>query len=222
MKVFKNDRLIPHLLSGCILSLLPLTAAAAIFTTNLEVPDQVDPALTTTVINNGLSADFTGGTIDKIGVGALYHSGSKSWMVSPNGDTAPLATGPSTGTGTITLSEPATRIQVFGKNEAGVTVAEVRLFDTNSMMIGSATSLTDTTWTDIDVTRIQGETLIASIQLVVLSGSSTGMAVLDDLTFDNGVASPGGGGGSGSMTLFQYISLLLLTVLRAIKSRTRL
>lgn len=213
-----NHRLQHSILLSLILVLYPVAVFSDTFTTDFEaVPDQVDPTTTSTVTNNGLSADFTGGTIDTIGVGALYSSGVKSWMVAPAGDTAPLATAVSTGTGTITLSDVAENVQVSGRNESSATVAEVRLIDENGMMINSAISLTDTAWTDIDVSRLQGQSMITSIQLVILSGSGTGMAALDDLSYETplpATAPPTISSSSGSMSMVLLFAVLMLMMLR--------
>lgn len=89
-----------------ICSLLSPATYAADFTTNFESTN-FNTVQDFTVTNNGLSASFSGGTSFTIGNGALYHSGTKSWMLDPAGTTN---RGTSTGVGTITFSSHATFI----------------------------------------------------------------------------------------------------------------
>ena len=104
-------------------------------------------------------------------------------MVVPCGDTALLATGVSTGIGTIALSAGADSILVSGRTDMATTVAEVRVFDTAAMLISGPTTLNNMMWTDVSVTRMMGQSRIGSIQLIVTSTMGTGMAALDDLSY---------------------------------------
>ncbi len=191
-------------ISGSLIFLLTFSApgfAVDFFTDFEDVDDQTDPTTNTVVSDNGLNADFTGGTIDFLGIGALYSSGQKSWMVQPMGDMTNGSTGISSGTGVITFSQGAVCVNVFGRNENGVTVAEVRIKDTGGNLIESAIALNDSSFTEITKSRTMGQTLIGSVELILLSGTGTGMAALDDVFFSTddllcGQSSSSGGGSS--------------------------
>ena len=223
-----------HFLILLICSSISFYSHAASFSTSLEsVPDQVDPTLTTTVVNGGLSADFTGGTIDQIGDLSLYFVGLKSWMVAPSGEAIIPQTVLGNGTGTITLSADAFTVRVQGRNQSLNTVAEVRLLDSSDMMIGAPIMLTNSVWTDINVTRIQGDTLIRKVQLIVSSGTGMGMAALDNLCFQTTISTPsacsgsgssggstgGSSGGAANIYLLQLMIALLLTIRKNITKK---
>ena len=212
--------------------IFPVCVSAVDFFTDLEsVADQTDPSLTTVVNSNGVSANFTGGTIDFLDIAALYSSGKKSWMVAPLGDSDPPATGVSTGTGVITFSQGATCVSVFGRNEMAGTMAEVRVKDVMGGLIESEVFLTNTNFIEVTKSRILGQELIGSVELVVTSGTSTGMAALDDIAYSTdsqscGAPASSGGGSSGgssssSVDLYLLLMMLVLTVYLRRKGITR-
>lgn len=208
-----------HLLTLLAISLIPINSFAdsGAFTTTFEsVPDQVDPTGTTTITDNSHSADLTGGTIDQIGVGDLYFSGVKSWMVAPAGEAVLPQTVAGNGTGIIILSEDATSVSVQGRNQSATTVAEVRLLDTSDVMIGAPTQLTNSAWTEINITRITGESLIRKIQLIVSSGPGNGMAALDDLSYQTIVASAPTGTSNNSSSSSGSTNIIVLQIMFAL------
>ena len=211
----------PYLLVG-LLFFIPLSSPfAATFSHDFESVN-INSVSDFRLENNGLSADFGGGTAFTIGNSALYRSGVSSWMIDPAGGSP---RGTSSGTGTITLSTPAERITFYIRNASAQTVANATVLDVDGNVVNE-TSANSTTWTEVDITVIEGEALLDSV--VVTNSGSTGMIALDDFEFttpaseetpveDEEEATPTGGfsgGGGGFLSVWWFGGFIGLFVLR--------
>lgn len=160
-----------------ILPLLAPATYAANFTTNFESTN-FNTVQDFTVTNNGLSATFSGGTSFTIGNGALYHSGTKSWMLDPAGTTN---RGTSTGVGTITFSSHATSLDFYIRTSNSSSTGQVQIIDSTEAVIEDITStIINGSWLHIEKTLNEGDALMAS---VTVSAFGSNMLAIDDLSF---------------------------------------
>ena len=180
-----------------IMLLLPSITQAADFTTNFESTN-FNSVQDFTVTNNGLSATFSGGTSFTIGNGALYHSGTKSWMLDPAGTTS---RGTSTGLGTITFSSEATSLDFFIRTSNSNSTGQLQIVDSTGAIIEDITSaIVNGGWLHIEKTLNEGDALMTSVTVRAFGNT---MLAIDDLSFstDAITSTPandeGGGGGIG-------------------------
>jgi len=179
-----------------ILPLLPPITQAADFTTNFESTN-FNSVQDFTVTNNGLSATFSGGTSFTIGNGALYHSGTKSWMLDPAGTTS---RGTSTGVGTITFSSEATSLDFFIRTSNSNSTGQVQIVDSTGAIIEDITStIVNGSWLHIEKTLNEGDALMASVTVRAFGNN---MLAIDDLSFSTDTipasdSNDNGGGGNG-------------------------
>ncbi len=115
-----------------------------------------------------LTVTFTGGEAKSIDNLALYHTGTHAFMVSAGG------------TGTITFETPAQEINLFLRDESSSVGGVLTVFDTDGIEIDSFAS-TNSSWTEVSITRDQGATPIGSITLV--HNGASGHTVIDDFSF---------------------------------------
>ena len=169
---------------------LGLSAAATAddFITDFDSQSDVNPAGTFTVTDGALNVRFEGGTVFTAGVGALYRSGAKSWMVDPEGVRN------STGTANAILSEGAARVTLYGRTQSGAVTARVRVLDEADVVIQD-TNLTSADWTEITVNRGSGQSLIGTVRVENMSGGTTNdlMAAIEDFEFSTDAAGLGDG-----------------------------
>ena len=159
------------------LTLIPLSGHAADFTTNFESTN-FNTVQDFTVTNNSLSATFSGGTSFTIGNGALYHSGTKSWMLDPAGTTS---RGTSTGVGTITFSTQATSLDFYIRTSNSSSTGQVQIIDNTDAVIEDITStIVNGSWLHIEKTLNAGDPLMTSI---TVSAFGNNMLAIDDLSF---------------------------------------
>ena len=193
--LYKVNRLLWLLL---FLPLLPSITQAADFTTNFESTN-FNSVQNFTVTNNGLSATFSGGTSFTIGNGALYHSGTKSWMLDPAGTTS---RGTSTGVGTITFSSEATSLDFFIRTSNSNSTGQVQIVDSTGAIIEDITSaIVNGGWLHIEKTLNEGDALMTSVTVRAFGNN---MLAIDDLSFstdaitntDSNDIGDGGNGGS--------------------------
>ncbi len=178
--------------------MLPLTTQAADFTTNFESTN-FNSVQDFTVTNNGLSATFSGGTSFTIGNGALYHSGTKSWMLDPAGTTS---RGTSTGVGTITLSSEATSLDFFIRTSNSNSTGQVQIVDSTGAIIEDITStIVNGSWLHIEKSLNEGDALMVSVTVRAFGNN---MLAIDDLSYstdaivtDSDDNDAGNGGGIG-------------------------
>ncbi len=160
-----------------ILSILSPLTYGADFTTNFESTN-FNTVQDFTVANNSLSATFSGGTSFTIGNGALYHSGTKSWMLDPAGTTS---RGTSTGVGTITFSNEATSLDFYIRTSNSSSTGQVQIIDSTDAVIEDITStIVNGSWLHIEKTLNAGDPLMTS---VTVSAFGNNMLAIDDLSF---------------------------------------
>lgn len=199
------------------LLLLAQQASAVTYSENF---DSLNHSTITTfnTTNNGLSATYEGGTAFTAGVGVLYRSGTKSWMVDVVG------IGGSTGQGTVTFSVGAKSIKLYFRNQSNQTTSTLQVRDEFGAAIQDFTGIT-TDWREVAVLRNDGDPLIKTI--VLNNSGSVGMVAVDDLNYspDQDItgmqtsnSGSGSGGGGGSLGLW-LIGLLISIFLAANKYR---
>ena len=94
-------------------------------------------------------------------------------------------------------------------------IAEVRFYDTEDTIFRAPIQLTNSGWTEVNETRITGESLIRKIQLVVSSGAGNRMAALVDFGYQATTASvtpgptPNNSTSSSSATSIAILSFML-------------
>ena len=121
-------------------------------------------------------ATFSNGVAERRGIGALYHSGNNAWHVDGTGSV-----------GTVTFETPPSRVHYFMRYGSSSVAAVTRVFDVDGVEIFSTTGSTSS-WTEIDVSRTGGQTLIGS---VTLENAGAGTSVFDDFEFTVTTAEPG-------------------------------
>lgn len=172
-------------LCGVFLAYQP--AFAVDFSNNFEGLN-VTTVRTFSLTSGDITATFSGGTAFTIGNGALYHSGSKSWMVEPAGTNS---RGTHTGSGTISFDTSLSQISFWVRSESGPALgiyggeesvlATVTLLDIdgNVAQDSTTTTIVSQAWTQVDFTISEGA---RALQTIILEVSGEGMAALDDLS----------------------------------------
>ncbi len=129
----------------------------------------------------------------RAGIGSLYNTGSKSWMVDPD------TVRGSDGTAVATLSEGATQLTLFGRNQGPGVISRVQVLDDGGAMIQEF-NLTHLNWTRIEVTRNSGDPLIGSVQVENMSGGTMNdlMVAIDDFSYSTDPVGTGGSGTGGT------------------------
>ncbi len=117
------------------------------------------------------SVTFTGGFTQTQGIFSLYHSGTKSFMVT-QGNTA-----------TITFETPAASMTLWLIDQSNTSVLTV--FDQNSQVIGTFNATTS--FVLVNIVPGCGQ----SVGSMTLRNNGSGMAVIDDFGFTAGQASSG-------------------------------
>jgi len=160
-----------------LLCILSLKSFSADFTTDFENTN-FNTVQTFSIINSGLSASFSGGTSFTIGNGALYHSGTKSWMIDPAGTTS---RGTSSGSGTITLPDKVEQIDFYIRTSNSNSTGQVQIIDASDAVIENITStIVNGSWLHIDKQIATGSPAIKSI---VVNAFGSNMLAIDDLSF---------------------------------------
>ncbi len=160
-----------------LLCILSLKSFSADFTTDFENTN-FNTVQTFSIINSGLSASFSGGTSFTIGNGALYHSGTKSWMIDPAGTTS---RGTSSGSGTITLPDKVEQIDFYIRTSNSNSTGQVQIIDASDAVIEDITStIVNGSWLHIDKQIATGSPAIKSI---VVNAFGSNMLAIDDLSF---------------------------------------
>ena len=124
-----------------------------------------------TLFSSPNSVTFTGGFTQTQGILSLYHSGTKSFMVT-QGNTA-----------TITFETPAASMTLWLIDQSNTSVLTV--FDQNSQVIGTFNATTS--FVQVNVSPGCGQ----SVGSMTLRNNGSGMAVIDDFAFTAGQASSG-------------------------------
>ncbi|MBL4797012.1 MAG: hypothetical protein JKY50_06340 [Oleispira sp.] len=159
------------------LSIFSIYAHSANFCTNFESTN-FSTIQTFSITSSALTASFAGGTSFTIGNGALYHSGTKSWMIDPAGTTS---RGTSSGVGTITLPTDTRQIDFYIRTSNANSTAQVQIIDTSDAVIEDITStIISDSWLHIETQVTEGSPAIHSV-LVNAFGSN--MLAIDDLSF---------------------------------------
>lgn len=141
---------------------MPAQAHLEFFFTSFEFDD----AGTFSVGETPLTATFTGGEAQRIGVGAYYKTGSHSWHV------------PNAGTSVVTFETPADQVDFWVRDTVGAAASTFRVYDTSNILLreGSGTQAFD----NIIVTRGGGQSRIARVEFESAGGGDT---VVDDFSF---------------------------------------
>jgi len=200
----------------CIFS---LNSYSANFTTNFESTN-FNTIQTFSINSSGLSASFSGGTSFTIGNGALYHSGTKSWMIDPAGTTS---RGTSSGSGTITLPDEVEHIDFYIRTSNSSSTGQVQIIDASDAVIEDITStIVNGSWLHIEKQITTGSPAIKSI-LVNAFGSN--MLAIDDLSFstpasaqdetnDTNTASTASSSSGGSLFYLAFLIIMLNILIR--------
>ena len=124
-----------------------------------------------------LTATFSGGSAQVIGIGAYYKSGTHSWHV-PNG-----------GMSTVTFETAAATVDFWFRDTAGAASSSYRIIDTSDAVIGSGNGTQS--FVNVDLTRTGDQTRIARVEFDSAGGGDT---VVDDFSFaGSGETVPPGG-----------------------------
>ena len=159
------------------LSIFSIYAHSANFSTNFESTN-FSTIQTFSITSSGLTASFAGGTSFTIGNGALYHSGTKSWMIDPAGTTS---RGTSSGSGTITLPTDTRQIDFYIRTSNANSTAQVQVIDTSDAVIEDITStIISDSWLHIETQVIEGS---PAIQSILVNAFGSNMLAIDDLSF---------------------------------------
>lgn len=199
------------------LSFIPLHVGASCALPSLSTgfEDRSDTAITEFTIE-GLyhSATFAGGLANIPSPVYLASGGEKAWQVySTNHATAP----DSTGSGTITLTPPATRLQFYARAAPDV-IARIQALDTGNNVVLER-NVETTGHSVIEYHNNGSELPIEEIQLIIDGGS--GQAAIDDFYFHGVTEIPPCndtiGYGSGSLNILILFVLCLRLLYRSLK-----
>lgn len=169
-----------------LLYLTCVSSHAANFSSNFESTN-FSTIQTFTITSGGLTASFTGGTSFTIGNGALYHSGTKSWMIDPAGSTN---RGISTGTGSINLPDDVERIDFYIRTSNANSTGQVQIIDSSDAIIEDITSsIVSNSWLHIEKQITTGSPAIKS---VIVNAFGSDMLAIDDLSFSTPLSSENG------------------------------
>ncbi|PCJ31053.1 MAG: hypothetical protein COA99_17520, partial [Moraxellaceae bacterium] len=190
MSKLRYTSLIPHLIVSFLLA--PSLAFSATLSDGFENTN-VTTVASFDIVEDGITATFTGGTAFTIGDASLYHTGAKSWMIEPAG-TNGRGTHPGTGTATFDTDIESISLWVIAdSNQITVTVA---LLDGNDIAVENFTPFTtvSTTWQQVDFTLTTGSPAIRKVTVEVMG---TGMLAIDDLIISTADSGGDTGGDSG-------------------------
>lgn len=140
----------------------PGRAHVEFFTTSFEFDDSGTFSIGTAP----LTATFSGGAAQRIGVGAYYHSGTHSWHV------------PTGGTSVVTFETPADQVDFWFRDTAGAAASSYQIFDSSGIVIGSGTGTQS--FVNIVLTRNGSQTRIGRVEFSSAGGGDT---VVDDFDY---------------------------------------
>lgn len=149
-------------------------AAADTVSTSFET----EPPGDFTIGTSPITAQFRNGNAMTVGNPALYQSGTHSWHVSAGV------------TGVIEFETPASEVDFWFRDAAGGGPSVARVIDVNDAVVSQTTG--SQSFQNVTVTRAQGETLIARVELEHQGAAGAADVVMDDFTF---TAEAGGMGG---------------------------
>lgn len=113
-----------------------------------------------------LTASFSGGAAQTVGVGAYYHSGAFSWHV------------PSGGEANVTFNTPAEAVEFWFRDTAGASSSLYEIIDTNGAILGTGNGTQ--AFVLVSLQRSGSQSRIARIRFASAGGGDT---VVDDFSF---------------------------------------
>ena len=113
-----------------------------------------------------LTATFSGGQAQQIGIGAYYRTGTHSWHV-PDG-----------GTSVITFETPADFVDFYLRDTAGADASTYRVYDTSDILLAEGSGTQEFVY--FSVSRSGGNSRIARVEFDSAGGGDT---VVDDFSF---------------------------------------
>lgn len=113
-----------------------------------------------------LTATFTGGQAQRVGIGAYYKTGSHSWHV------------PAGGNSVVTFATPADQVDFWVRDTVDAAASSYRVYDTSNILLREGTGTQD--FVNVVVTQGGGQSRIARVEFSSAGGGDT---VVDDFSF---------------------------------------
>jgi len=113
-----------------------------------------------------LTASFTGGQAQTVGVGAYYRTGTHSWHVPENGSSV------------VTFETPADQVDFYVRDTAGAEPSTYRVYDSSNIVLAEGNGSQD--FVNVVVTRGGSQSRISRVEFDSAGGGDT---VIDDFSF---------------------------------------
>ncbi|NRB39013.1 MAG: hypothetical protein HRU20_11195 [Pseudomonadales bacterium] len=145
-----------------------------------------------TVVDDGISLSFTGGTAFRIGNGSLYHSGLKSWMLEPASSNS---RGTHPGMGMVMSDTDIGTVSFWIIADSSQMSAVVSLLDINGNAVENFSPFMglSTSWQQVSFTITAGSFPIRKVSVAVMG---TGMLAVDDIIATSVVSADASDSGS--------------------------
>jgi hypothetical protein len=143
-----------------------LLASSAAYAESFFTSFEFSNSGTFSIGDTPLSATFSGGSAQTVGVAAYYHSGRFSWHV------------PSAGMANVTFETPVESVNFWFRDTNGAASSSYQFFDTNGTIIRSGNG--SQSFVNVGLERSESQTRIARLKFSSVGGGDT---VVDDFGY---------------------------------------
>lgn len=153
-------------LIGGLVALVWLAGSSSLYADTISTSFEFSRSGTFSIGQSPISAEFSGGAAQTVGVRAYYHSGAFSWHV------------PRDGMGVVSFETPAQELDFWFRDTAGAASSTYRVVNTAGNVIAQGNG--SQSFNRVSVTLPSSDPLIATVEFLNSGGGDT---VVDDFSF---------------------------------------